>query len=178
MKKYEQEIRELLEKMDRESFVQENPTGERERDPRRKVVGVVPPAPRPLRPKQTIRQRFTHWLADHNINRGLAWMLGGYAVAISGMVLAGEVLRNNASFFWIVQVLLAIGGLMFLTPVAVRFFTGQDINNNAKTWRGEVVNDEPIFTWSKVKQWFSSGRNNNGRGGGRDPWNNRRNDRW
>lgn len=177
MKKYEQEIRELLEKMDRESFVQENPAGERERDARRKAAGVVPPAPRPLRPKQSAGQRFSGWLADHNINRGFAWMLGGYAVAIVGMILWGEVIRTNSQF-WIVQVLLAVGGLMFLAPVVFRFFTGQDISNGPKVWRGEVVNDEPIFTWRKLKQLLGGGRNKGRGNGGRDPWNNRRNDKW
>lgn len=183
MKKYEQEIRELLEKMDRESFVADATKTDRPPNENKyRTTGTVPPAPRPIRPKQSNPARVGKWMTDHKIYRSGIYMIVGFCLVIAGMVLRSEILRDNSSLFWLVQLIVAVGVLIFLAPTVLRFFTGRDVDAAPKTWRGDmVVNDEPIFTWQKVKGWFGGGKNNRRGGGGntgRDPWNNRRNDRW
>ncbi|HEX2911136.1 MAG TPA: hypothetical protein VH186_10040 [Chloroflexia bacterium] len=180
MKKYEREIRELLEKM--ESFVPENPTGEkervrdrepeRERESRKRSVGVMPPQPIPIRPRRSNTSNFSAWLNEHHVSVSLRWMLAGLGLVIVAMIIA----ENFGGLLWLAQLVGAIGGIVFLSPVLIRFFKGRDLDDGQQYWRGQAVGSDG-FSWTNVKSWFR-GR---GRGNRRsnDPWNNRnRNNRW
>jgi hypothetical protein len=181
MKKYEREIRDLLEKM--ENFVPENPTPEkerpREREPEREVrrqrpVGVMPPQPIPIRPRRSFFSRFGEWLDAHHVGLSLRLMLGGL-----GLVIIALIVRQNfgASWTWPAQILAAVGGIVFLMPVLVRFFRGKDIDNGPQYWRGQVVESEH-FSWNSLRNWLG-GKRNRRNNRNNNPWNDRdRRGRW
>ncbi len=171
MKKHEREIREILEKMD--SFLPDSPPVERgEREPKKKVVGVMPPAPRPIPIRKSSSARFTAWLREHKISTALACIIGGFALVIAGLII-----WQNFRINWLAQALVIAGAICYLLPVFMRFFTGRDLNdgeNNSAYWRGQPVDEG--FSWQTVKSWFQGRRRNSKK----DPWNDRnnRNNRW
>ncbi len=178
MKKYEREIRDLLDKMD--TFVPETPTPDKERsrdreperEPRKRSVGVMPPQPIPIRPRRSASSRFGQWLADHQVSIALRYMLGGVGLVIAALIIA----QNFKDLLWLSQLLGAVGGLLFLAPVLIRFFKGKDLDEGPQHWRGETVGNEH-FSWSSMKKWFGGRRKRNK--GTNDPWNDRnRGGRW
>jgi len=172
MKKHEREIRELLEKMD--TFLPDNPTperSEREKEPKKKVVGVMPPAPRPIpiRPSQSVR--FSKWLRAHKISTALACIIGGFALVITGLIINEFVARQNSSLLWVGQVFVAAGAILYLVPVLARFFSGRDLNDSddgPKYWRGQATNEG--FSWQSVQRWFQARKSG--------PGNDRKRNRW
>jgi hypothetical protein len=178
MKKYEREIRDLLEKM--ENFVPENPTPEkerpREREPEREVrrqrpVGVMPPQPIPIRPRRSFLTRVGQWLDTHHVGLALRLMLVGLAFVITGLIILDNF---GPGWAWLAQGLAALGGLIFLTPVLVRFFRGRDIESGSQYWRDQVVESDS-FSWNSLRNWF--GGKNKQRKGNKNPWDDRRG-RW
>lgn len=173
MKKHEREIRELLEKMD--NFLPDNPPverTEREREPKKKVVGVMPPAPRPIPIRKKSSPGFGAWLRAHKISTALSCTILAFALAITGLIIG-----SNFRVTWLAQAFIAAGGIVFLLPLLFRFFTGRDLNDNVDSsqyWRGQALNDSG-FTWQTVKGWF--GRNRRPKN---TSWNDRnnRNQRW
>jgi hypothetical protein len=167
MKKYEQEIRELLEKIEKDNFVGDGKDGKRPENanPNENRYRNAPP-PRPIRPKQKNTARVGNWMNTHGVYRAGMYMIIGYSVVIAGLTFREFSGGNTSSLFWLVQLIVGIGGLLFLAPAVIRFFTGRSVDNQPKMWRGEFVNDEPAFTWQKVKGWFGGNRNNRGGGGG------------
>jgi hypothetical protein len=162
MKKFEKEIRDLLDNLD--NFVPDGPppdkerAREREREPEREVrktrpVGVMP-QPVPIRPKRTTSGRLNAWLTEHHIGRGLRWMLGGLLVVCAAMVI-GQL--SNGSLLWLAQIVGAIGGLMFLAPLFSRFFKGKEMDEGPQYWRGQAVENDS-FSWGSVKGWFNRGK--------------------
>jgi hypothetical protein len=169
MKKYEKEIRDLLEKIEKESFIPETPKSDRPSDSRSRTS--PPPPPRPIRPKQSNTARVGKWMNDHGVYRSGMYMMIGYFLVIGALVINTEFIRGAGSLYWLVQAMAALGGILFIAPVVTRFFTGRSMDTQPKMWRGEFINDEPAFTWQKVKQWFSGNRNNRGGGyGGSGRW--------
>lgn len=174
MKKHEREIRELLEKMD--TFLPDNPPAERgEREPKKKVVGVMPPAPRPIPIRKSSSARFSSWLREHKISTGLACIMGGFVLVISGLIVREFIGRQNPGLL-VAQVFVAAGAILFLTPVFLRFFTGRDLSDSSdgpKMWRGQTVDEG--FSWQSIRRWFQ-GRKRRTKN---DPWNDKnRNNRW
>jgi hypothetical protein len=180
MKKHEREIRELLEKMD--NFLPDNPPADRgaaEREPKKKVVGVMQPAPRPIPIRQSRSTRLRGWLREHRISTGLACIIGGFGLVIVGLIVK-EFLGKQSAGLLIAEILVAAGAILFLFPIFLRFFTGRDISDpdsGTQYWRGQALDDSG-FTWQTVKRWFQGRkrptRTNN-------PWNNNdrnRNNRW
>jgi hypothetical protein len=173
MKKYEKEIREILEKMD--SFVPEAPPQEkeREREPKKKPtnIGILHPVPpRPIRAKQSFGTRFRNWLRTNNITGSLAYLVGGFALMIAGLI----ILENFRGITIVAQLLVLAGFICYIAPIFIRFFGGDpDRGSSPKYWRGMEVEHESVFTWKKFKGLFTGkrGRDKN------DPWNNR-NNRW
>ncbi len=167
MKKYEKEIREILEKMD--SFVPEAPAPEREREkePKKKPtnVSVMPVTPpRPIRPKTTTYTRFRQWLRDHKITGSLAYLIFGFFFMICGMI----ALQNFGSVRIVGEVLVLVGFALYIAPVFIRFFGfGAMLNDEPQFWRGDMVNRDPIFSWKNLKGLFTGKRNR----GNNDPWN-------
>jgi hypothetical protein len=174
MKKHEREIRELLEKMD--SFLPDSPPverTEREREPKKKVVGVMPPAPRPIPIRKKPSARFGSWLRAHKISTALACVILAFALAVTGLIIG-----SNFRSVWLAQAFIAAGAIVFLLPLLVRFFTGRDLNDDvdgSQHWRGQPLDDSG-FSWQTVKGWFQKNR----RRPSIDPWNDRnnRNPRW
>lgn len=175
MKKHEREIRELLEKMD--TFLPDNPPAERaEREPKKKVVGVMPPAPRPIPIRKSSSARFGSWLREHKISTGLACIMGGFALVIGGLIVREFLGRQNPGLL-VAQLMVAAGAIVFLIPVFMRFFTGRDLsdsNDGPKYWRGQAIDDG--FGWQSIRRWFQSRK----RPSKKDQWNDRnnRNNRW
>lgn len=174
MKKYEREIRDLLENLD--SFVPDGPPPEkerpREREPEREVrrtrpVGVMP-QPVPIRPRRSLGGRINEWLTEHHVGAGLRWMLAGIGLLVVAMI----IWQNFPGIGWVAQIIGALGGLVFLSPLLVRFFAGKDLDNdNQSYWRGQAVSDDK-FNWNSVKSWFGRKKPN-------DPWNDRnKRNRW
>lgn len=176
MKKYEKEIREILDKMD--SFVPDVPAQEKEREkePRRKPtnIGVIqpPPPPRPIRAKQSAGTRFRAWLRANNITGSLGYQMLGFVFLIGSLML----LENVRNISIIAQILALIGFALYISPLAIRFFGGNpDRDPSNKTWRGSVIENDSIFTWKKLKSVFTSKPDKPKN----DPWNkNNRNNRW
>jgi len=172
MKKYEKEIREILDKMD--SFVPEAPAQEREREkePKKKPtnVSVMPVTPpRPIRPKTTTSTRFRQWLRDHKITGSLAYLIFGFFFMICGMIS----MQNFGSVHIVGEVLVLLGFVLYIAPVFIRFFGyGAMLNDDPQFWRGELVNREPMFSWKNLKSLITGKR----KGRDNDPWNKR--NRW
>ncbi len=175
MKKYEREIRDLLESMD--SFVPDGPAQEkertREREPEREVrrtrpVGVMPPQPIPIRPRRSFFARLGQWLTEHHVGLSLRLMLSGL-----GLVIIALIIRQNFgnSVVWLAQIIGAVGALVFIAPVLVRFFKGRDLDNSndPQYWRGQAVESEH-FSWGSLKKWLGGG---NRRKGKNNPWEDR-----
>ncbi len=164
MKKYEREIRELLDKLD--TFVPENPTPdkersrEREREPeretRKRPVGVMPPQPVPIRPRLSPYTRFRRWLETSRVSVSLQFMVGGLLIlALALMVLE----FGGGSMLWLAQLIGAIGGLVFLWPIGARFFTGQDLDEHTQdNWRGQPTGGKRGFKFSR---WFRGNKSKN-----------------
>lgn len=161
MKKYEREIRELLEKMD--AFVPDSPTPEkerirerepeREREPRRPVISVMPTQqPIPIRPRRTAVQRLMKWFTDHQVNKGLQIMLAGLVLVILALIIR----QNIPDAKWVAQIIGAIGGIIFAGPVILRFLRGKDLDDGPKMWRGQQTETED-FSWSGLRRWFGKG---------------------
>ncbi len=160
MKRHEREIRELLEKMD--SFLPDSPPQERasEREPKKKVVGVMPPAARPIPIRKSNSARFGAWLREHHIGAGLTCIILAFVLAIGGMI----VLQNFRGAAIVGQIMVAVGALLFLYPILFRFFAGRDMNDSSegpKYWRGQSVDDG--FSWQTVRRWFQSRNRPNNR---------------
>ncbi|MDB5083030.1 MAG: hypothetical protein JWP00_4954 [Chloroflexi bacterium] len=178
MKKYEREIREILEKMD--TFVPETPPAEKERsrereqerEPRKRPVGVMPPQPIPIRPRRSALSRFNQWLAAHHISLSFRLMLGGLGLVIVALIL----LEYLPAMGWLAQLVGALGAFVFLSPVLLRFFRGRDLDSDSgnQYWRGQVVESEN-FSWNSLRTWMGGRRKKPNR----DPWNDRnRKNRW
>ena len=177
MKKYEREIREILEKMD--TFVPESPPAEKERsrdreperEPRKRPVGVMPPQPIPIRPRRSALSRFNQWLASHHVSLSFRLMLGGL-----GLVIVALIVNEYTSLTWVAQLIGAIGAFVFISPVLLRFFRGKDLDGGAQYWRGQAVESDH-FSWNSLRNWLGGRRKNP-----RDPWNDRNrknnNNRW
>ncbi|MEI7553716.1 hypothetical protein [Candidatus Chlorohelix sp.] len=174
MKKYEKEIREILEKMD--TFIPETPSQEkeREREPKRKPtptnIGVLQPMPpRPIRAKHSFGAGFGKWLREHKITGSLAYLIFGFFFIILGLMVS-----ENFSSIQIVAQLLALTGLaLYIAPIFIRFFGGNpDKDSTTQYWRGDLVEQDSVFTWKKLKSLIRGGRNR----GKNDPWNRR--NRW
>lgn len=172
MKKYEREIRDLLEQLD--TFVPDNPAPDKERsrdreperEPRKRSVGVMPPQPPiPIRSRRSTTSRFSQWLTNAKVSAGLRMMLGGLFLVILALVIA----QNFRDLTPIAQIIGAIGGMVFLMPVLFRFFRGKEMDSGPDYWRGQEVQSES-FSWSSLRTWWR-GRGN--RRGGNDPWNDR-----
>ncbi len=179
MKKYEREIRDLLDKLD--TFVPESPAPDKERnrdreperEPRKRSVGVMPAQPIPIRPRRSRMSGFSQWLTEHKVNSSLRLMLTGLGLVILALIIHENV--RLQSLTWMVQLLGAIGGLVFLSPVLIRFFRGTSLDSDANQyWRGQSVESEH-FSWSSLKNWFGSRRGS--KGPGKDPFKDR-NNRW
>ncbi|MBN9391387.1 MAG: hypothetical protein J0I20_25375 [Chloroflexi bacterium] len=178
MKKYEREIREILEKMD--TFVPDSPPAEKERnrdreperEPRKRSVGVMPPQPVPIRPRRSATYRFNQWLTSHHIGFSFRLMLAGLGLVIVALII-NEYLPGMP---WLAQLIGAIGAFVFVSPVLIRFFRGRDLDNDQKYWRGQVVESDS-FSWSSLRNWLGGRRKSS-----RDPWKNnnrnRNNNRW
>ncbi|MEI6045869.1 MAG: hypothetical protein WCS37_16090 [Chloroflexota bacterium] len=166
MKKHEREIRELLDKMD--NFLPDSPPVERgEREPKKKVVSVMPPVPQPIPIRK--KSAFTPgaWLREHKISTGLACLILGFALVISGLI----VWQNFPVLRWLAQALVAGGAIVYLLPVLLRFFTGRDLNDSndgPKYWRGQSL--DTGFSWQNVRRWFQGRK----RRPNNDPWNERK----
>jgi len=177
MKKYEREIREILEKMD--TFVPETPPAEKERnrdreperEPRKRSVGVMPPQPIPIRPHRSALYRFNQWLSAHQIGFSFRLMLGGLGLVIVALII-NEYLPGMP---WLAQLIGAIGAFVFVSPVLLRFFRGRDMDANGQQfWRGQSVESDH-FSWNSLRNWLGGRRKKSSR----DPWNDRnRNNRW
>jgi len=176
MKKYEREIREILEKMD--TFVPESPPADKERsrdreperEPRKRPVGVMPPQPIPIRPRRSALSRFNQWLAAHHVSLSFRLMLGGLGLVIVALVV-NEYLPNMT---WLAQLIGAIGAFVFVSPVLMRFFRGRDVDSGPQFWRGQAVESDH-FSWESLRNWLGGRR----RKSSRDPWNDRnRKNRW
>lgn len=179
MKKYEREIRELLDKMD--VFVPENPGQEKdrsrdkepEREPRKRSVGVMP-QPTPIRPRRSAASRFGQWLTDNHVNTSMRLMLGGLGLVIIAFVILQLL---GSPWLWLAQLLGALGGFLFVSPVLLRFFGGKDVDSGPQYWRGQAVENDS-FSWRSFRNWLGGRRNRNNKRGN-DPWNDRnRNNRW
>ena len=174
MKKYEREIREILEKMD--SFVNESPSQERDRELKRKPtnIGVMSQTtPRPIFPKMRASDRLKKWMREHSITGNLSYMLLGFIFMISGLMVLD--LLGGAVFTFLAQVLVLIGFGLYVAPVFIRFFGGgKRPFNGSQIWRGEIVQDEPVFTWKKLKGWITGSR----KGKGKPPWDGKNRNRW
>ena len=177
MKKYEREIRELLDKMD--TFVPENPTPEKERnrereperEPRKRPVGVMPPQPIPIRSKRPAPTGFRQWLLDHKIGPSMQMILGGLLLVVLALIV-----WQQTHIDWLAQLLGTLGGLVFLGPVLVRFFGGKYMDEDGQYWRGQQVG-EGGFNWAMMRGWFGKKRRpKNPTRSTKDPWNN--NKRW
>ena len=169
MKKYEQEIRELLDKL--ENFVPETPATEREREPKKKVVGVMPPAPKPIPLRLSPTARFSRWLRQRNISMGWVFIIFSFSCVIAGLIIHQMLPSLNV----LAQILAIVGAVSYLVPVLLRFFTGRDVNSDPKYWRGQMLEDEPVFNWSKVRQWLGGNKRNRSS----NSWNDRnRSNRW
>jgi hypothetical protein len=171
MKKYEREIREILEKMD--TFVPETPPAEKERsrdreperEPRKRPVGVMPPQPIPIRPRHSAFSRFNQWLAAHNVSFSFRLMLAGLGLVIAALI----VHEYLPAMSWLAQLLGALGALVFLSPVLFRFFRGRDLDSSGTDyWRGQPV-DSTNFSWNSLRSWVGGRRKKSSR----DPWNDR-----
>ena len=158
MKKYEQEIRELLDKL--ENFVPETTASEREREAKKKVVGVMPPAPKPLSPRGRGRTGggFGQWLRAHNLSVGI-----GYLIMSFGLLVVALIINQQApsGFKIIAQILAVVAAVIYLLPIILRVFMGRDINSDGKYWRGQSVEEEPIVNLAKLRQRFGK-RGGNG----------------
>jgi hypothetical protein len=172
MKKYEKEIREILEKMD--TFIPETPSQEkeREREPKKKPtnIGVLQPMPpRPIRAKQSFGSGFNKWLRDNKITGSLAYLISGFFFIILGLM----VRENFSSIQIVAQLLVLTGFVLYIAPIFIRFFGGNpDKDSSTQYWRGDLVEHDSVFTWQKLKSLISGGRKR----GGNDPWNRR--NRW
>jgi hypothetical protein len=176
MKKYEREIREILEKMD--TFVPESPPADKERsrdreperEPRKRPVGVMPPQPIPIRPRRSALSRFNQWLAAHHVSLSFRLMLSGLGLVIVALVV-NEYLPNMT---WLAQLIGALGAFVFVSPVLMRFFRGRDVDSGPQIWRGQAVESDH-FSWESLRNWLGGRR----RKSSRDPWNDRnRKNRW
>jgi hypothetical protein len=176
MKKYEQEIRELLEKMD--TFVPDASPAEREREAKKKAVGVMPAAPIPITSRQLQSKGLSQWLRSHNISAGLAYLILSFGLVITGLILRQQVDPNNILVI-VAQVLGIIGIILYLMPIILRIVYGRDVNNtDTKYWRGQPVLQEPIINWSKLMQKIGFGKNNKPKNNS-STWNDRnRSNRW
>ncbi len=181
MKKYEREIRELLDKLD--TFVPDSPATEKERpkerEPEREVrrprpVGVMPPQPIPIRPRRSMMSRIGTWLTEHQIGMSLRLMLGGL-----GLVIVALIIRQytGSSLNWLSQLLAAAGAIVFLTPVLMRFFRGKSLDGDSTAyWRGQSVESEH-FSWGSFRKWIGGNKRN--RRNKNNPWDDRnRPGRW
>lgn len=175
MKKYEREIREILEKMD--TFVPETPPAEKERnrdreperEPRKRLVGVMPPQPVPIRPRRSALYRFNQWLTAHKIGLSFRLMLTGLGLVIVALII-NEYLPGMP---WLAQLIGAIGAFVFVSPVLIRFFRGRDLDGGQQYWRGQTVESDH-FSWNSLRNWLGGRRKSS-----RDPWNDRnRKNRW
>jgi hypothetical protein len=162
MKKHEREIRELLEKMD--NFLPDSPPAERsEREPKKKVVSVMPPSPRPIPIRKKSSFNLGAWLREHKISTGLACLILGFALVISGLIV-----WENFRVLWLAQALIAAGAIVYLLPVLLRFFTGRDLNDSndgPKYWRSQQLDSG--FSWQNIRRWFQGRK----RRPSNDPWN-------
>ena len=166
MKKYEREIRELLDNLD--AFVpegspsekdKENKDRNREREPevRKRPVGVMPPQPIPINSRRPKSGGLRHWLTEHNVSTALQLMVGGLLLVAVAFIITD--LAGN-SWLWLAQIVGAIGGIVFLSPLLIRFFTGSSIGEDSQQyWRGQPIETES-FSWDSVKRMFGGGRNN------------------
>lgn len=159
MKKYEQEIRELLDKL--ENFVPETTASEREREAKKKVMGVMPPTSiKPLSPRDRSRAGgFGQWLRAHNLNVGI-----GYLIMSFGLLIVALIINQQAppSFRIVAQVLGVVAAIIYILPVVLRVFTGRDVNAEGKYWRENSVEEEPIVNLAKLRQRFGKkGSNGN-----------------
>ncbi len=176
MKKYEREIREILEKMD--TFVPENPPAEKERnrdreperEPRKRSVGVMPPQPVPIRPRRSALSRFNQWLSAHQIGFSFRLMMAGLGLVIVALIIS----EYRPGMPWLAQLIGAIGAFVFVSPVLLRFFRGRDVDSGPQSWRGQVVESDH-FSWNSLRTWLGGRRKKSSR----TPWNDRnRNNRW
>lgn len=171
MKKYEREIRELLEKID--DFVPETAIAEREREAKKKVTGVMPTPPNPIPIRPQSRQTFTQWLRARNLSGAWAFIIFGFACLVVALIINQEL----PQFKIVAQVLGIVAAVAYLLPLLLRFFWGRDVNSDPKYWRGQAVEEEPMFKWGNVKQWF--GRNRRKSNSKTNYWNDRNSsNRW
>ena len=175
MKKYEREIREILEKMD--TFVPESPPAEKERsrdreperEPRKRSVGVMPPQPTPIRAKRSALSRFNQWLAAQHVSLSFRLMLSGLGLVIVALI----VHEYLPGLTWMAQLIGAIGAFVFVSPVFLRFFRGKDLDSGTQFWRGQTTESDH-FSWASLRNWFGGRKKSS-----RDPWNDRNHkNRW